>query len=67
MLTRRQFVVNSLATAGGVSLVEWLASPILLGSAEKDIVKIIQYTDAGEKILPAQVKKIHKTDSEWKQ
>ena len=67
MLTRRQFVVNSLATASGVCLIEWIASPILLGSAEKDTVKIIQYSDSGEKIGPAQVKKVHKTDAEWKQ
>jgi hypothetical protein len=67
MFTRRQFVANSLATAGGVSLIEWLASPILLGSAEKDTVKIIQYGDSGERIGPAQVKKVHKTDFEWKQ
>jgi len=67
MLTRRQFVANSLSTAAGVGLIEWLASPILLGSAEKDTVKIIQYSDAGEKMGPAQVKKVHKTDAEWKQ
>jgi len=66
MLTRRNFFANSLATAAGLSLTEWLLSPTMFASGEKGMVKIIQYNDSGEKIGPARVTKVHKTDAEWK-
>lgn len=66
MLTRRNFLANSLATAAGLSLTEWLLSPALLASGEKGTVKIIEYNDSGEKIGPAHVAKVHKTDAEWR-
>jgi len=67
MLTRRQFFVKSLVTAGGVGLSGWLIRPILFASDGRDSVKIIQFSDSGKKIGPALVKKVHKTDSEWRQ
>ena len=67
MMTRRQFFVKSLVTTAGLSITEWLTSPILLASNDKDTVKIIQYSDSGEKIGQARVMKVHKTDAEWKQ
>ena len=39
----------------------------LLASDDKDTVKIIRYNDSGQKIGPARVKKVRKTDAEWKQ
>ena len=36
-------------------------------SADKDSVKIIQFGDSGQKLGPAVVKKVHKTDDEWRQ
>ena len=67
MLTRRQFSVNSLATVAVASLAEWLVTPILFAADDKNSVKIIQYSDTGEKIGPARVPRVHKSDNEWKQ
>ena len=67
MLTRRKFFATSFATAAGITLAEALTSPVLFASDDKDTVKIIQYSDSGQKIGPARVPKVHKTDAEWKQ
>lgn len=67
MLTRRQFFTNSLLTVAGASAAELLAAPLLRASVGKGMVKVIQFDDAGRKIGPIEVKKVHKTDEEWKQ
>jgi peptide-methionine (R)-S-oxide reductase len=70
MLNRRQFFRNSVMTVAGVSLVEWLRNPILAhakANNDKDTVTIIQFSDAGQKLGPARVNRVHKTDAEWKQ
>lgn len=72
MLTRRQFFTKSLATMAGLSLAEWLMNPTFSfaeanSSDDKDTVKVIRYGDSGEKLGPVLVKKVHKTDAEWKQ
>jgi len=46
---------------------EWLIGPTLFASDEKDTVKIVQYSDAGDKVGPVRVKKVRKTDAEWRQ
>ncbi|MFZ1130648.1 MAG: peptide-methionine (R)-S-oxide reductase MsrB [Terriglobales bacterium] len=33
---------------------------------EKDFVTIVQFSDSGQKVRLARVKKVHKTDAEWK-
>ena len=70
MLNRRQFFRNSIMAVAGVSLVEWLRNQIF-GQAkandDKDTVTIIQFSDAGQKLGPARVNRVHKTDSDWKQ
>jgi peptide-methionine (R)-S-oxide reductase len=65
VLTRRQFVTKAIATLGGIGLVEWVSSPSL--GADLDSIEVIQFDDAGQKIGPARVRKVHKTDAEWKQ
>ena len=67
MLTRRQFFANSLATVAGASLAEWILSPISHASDDKDTVKVMQYDDSGQKVGPIRVKKVRKTDDEWRQ
>jgi len=72
MLNRRQFFAGSLTALVGAGVAEWLISPALsaakAGSSEdQDTVEVIQYTDSGDKIGPARVRKVHKTDAEWKQ
>src|SRR5580704_17698473 len=69
-MNRRRFLANS--AIAGAALVEWLISPSLSvaksgSSDDKDTVIIIQFSDSGQKIGPARVKRIHKTDAEWKQ
>jgi peptide-methionine (R)-S-oxide reductase len=66
MLTRRQFFANSLATVAGASLAEWILSPISHASDDKDTVKVMQYDDSGQKVGPIRVKKVPKTDDEWR-
>jgi peptide-methionine (R)-S-oxide reductase len=67
MFTRRQFFLNSFATVTGVALTESLVNPFVFASDDKDTVKVIQFSDSGEKIGPARVKRVHKTDAEWRQ
>jgi peptide-methionine (R)-S-oxide reductase len=67
MATRRQFFANSLITVAGLSFGEWILSPMTYASDDKDTVKVIQYDDSGQKVGPIRVKKVHKTDDEWKQ
>ena len=67
MLKRRQFLANSLATLAGVSLAEWILSPISHASDDKNTVEVVQYDDSGQKVGPTRVKKVHKSDDEWRQ
>src|ERR1700694_6042043 len=69
MLNRRRFLASSIVTFTGTGLIAWLGSPIAAKakSADKDTVKIIQFSDARQNLGPALVKKVHKTDDEWKQ
>src|SRR5882724_4997688 len=68
-MNRRNFLANSAVAVVGAGLVTWLRSPSLsvAKSEDKDTVKIIQFSDSGEKLGPARVQKIRKTDAEWKQ
>jgi peptide-methionine (R)-S-oxide reductase len=67
MVTRRKFFANSFVTVAGLSFGEWILSPMTYASDDKDTVKVIQYDDSGQKVGPIRVKKVHKTDDEWKQ
>lgn len=49
-----------------------LASPYVRTAAaktaeEKDTVKVVGFDDSGTNLGPTRVKKVHKTDAEWKQ
>jgi len=69
-MNRRQFFGNSSLAILGVSLAA-LKTPLLgtdsKTSDDKDAVKVIQFDDSGKKLGPARVKRVHKTDAEWKQ
>jgi peptide-methionine (R)-S-oxide reductase len=72
MLNRRTFLSNSIMAVTSTGLAAWLGSPMLAlakakSSGDKDTVSIIQFSDSGQKLGPARVKKVHKTDAEWKQ
>src|ERR1700723_1477827 len=69
-MNRRKFLVNSAFTGAG--LLAWLESPNLgiaktNSSDDKDTVTIVQFSDSGQTLGPARVKKVHRTDAEWKQ
>jgi peptide-methionine (R)-S-oxide reductase len=71
-MNRRNFLTNSATAFAGASLLGWLRSPTASvaksnSSDDKDTVTVIQFSDTGEKIGSARVKKVHKTDAEWKQ
>lgn len=69
-MNRRSFLADSVVA--GAAVIAWLRSP-LLGVAksnppdDQDTVTVIQFSDSGQKLGPARVKKVHKTDAEWKQ
>jgi len=71
MLNRRQFLANSVTIVAGASFGRWLLTPALsaakANSSDGDTVKVMQFSDSGEKIGPALVKRVRKTDAEWKQ
>jgi peptide-methionine (R)-S-oxide reductase len=72
MLNRRSFLTNSAIAAAGASLAAKLTNAGLLFAKansfdDKDSVTIIQFSDAGQRLGSARVKKVHKTDAEWKQ
>ncbi len=75
MLTRRSFLGTSVIAAAGGSLLAWLARPALISGAqqaakaspdETDTVTVIQFSDSGQNLGPARVKKVHKSAAEWK-
>src|SRR5712671_4622232 len=65
MLNRRKFLANSVGAITGVTTVAWLSNPISSMAKGKpkdeDTVTVIQFSEAGQKIGPARVKKVHKT------
>jgi peptide-methionine (R)-S-oxide reductase len=75
MLSRRSFLTSSVVVAAGGSLLAWFRLPIFgsANSAAKAIpdddgpVTVIQFSDSGQKLGPASVKKVHKTDAAWRQ
>jgi peptide-methionine (R)-S-oxide reductase len=68
-MNRRQFLTRASMTAAGIGIAQWLARPGIAAAAspDKDSVKVIQFDDAGKKIGPAVVKKVRKTEAEWRQ
>ena len=72
MLNRRQFFANSAIALTGAGLAVCFRSAFVgvahaSPAPDKDTVNIIQFSDSGQKIGPARVPKVRKTDAEWKQ
>lgn len=71
MQNRRQFLGNSLLAFTGVGLVACVNSPVLevakaSSSDDKDPVTVVRFSDSGDNLGKTQVKKVHRTDTEWK-
>jgi peptide-methionine (R)-S-oxide reductase len=71
---RRQLLGSSALALGGATLVACFKSQVVGASnanssqtTEAGPVTVIRFDDAGKKLGPAQVKKVRKTDAEWKQ
>jgi peptide-methionine (R)-S-oxide reductase len=69
-MNRRIFLANS--AVAGAGLLAWLRGANVSvaksnPSDDKDTVTVIQFSDSGQNLGPARVKKVHKTDAEWKQ
>jgi len=73
MQNRRQFLTGSALAFGGVALVSWLRYPAPktaeagTGKPQGGKVKVVQFSDTGQKIGVVVVDKIVKTDAEWRQ
>ena len=67
---RRGFLTAALGTAG-LGAAAWLASPLLTAVSAKDqpatgTVRVIEFDASGNKLGPAQVKKVVKTEADWR-
>lgn len=71
MTDRRGFLTNALMAVAGVGATVWLVDPrmksVSAKTSEPGSVKIAQFDDTGKKLGSAVVKKVRKTDAEWKQ
>ena len=71
-MNRRSFLVGAGVVATGAGMASWLAKPSLQ-TAEADnpetggSVTVIGFDDSGKTIGQTEVKKVHKTNAEWKQ
>lgn len=75
-MNRRQFLGSSaLAVAGGSLLACFKGPGLAVANASsspdkqpdgKDLVTIVRFSDSGENLGPAQVKKVRKPNAEWK-
>jgi len=71
-MNRRTFLGNSAKAVAGAGLIAWCRGPGLSvaksnQSNDKETVTVIQFSDSGQNLGPSRVKKVHKTDAEWKQ
>ncbi|HET6180708.1 MAG TPA: peptide-methionine (R)-S-oxide reductase MsrB [Candidatus Sulfotelmatobacter sp.] len=71
-MDRRSFLTSAALGITGATVAAWLANPIIWTvsaktAEEKDTVTLISFDDDGKKIGPTRVRKIHKTDAEWKE
>ena len=71
MPTRRDFLVASGTALAGATLIACARTPIVSAARsntgeESGTVTIIQFDDSGQKLGPATVKRVQKTDAEWK-
>jgi peptide-methionine (R)-S-oxide reductase len=70
-MDRRSFLRSSVLSITGAGVAAWLGNPAIRTAAaktaeEKDSVTVIGFDDAGVKLGPTRVKKVHKTEAEWK-
>jgi peptide-methionine (R)-S-oxide reductase len=70
-MDRRMFLTNSVLAIAGTTTAAWLVDPLIRAAAktqaDKDSVTVIGFDDAGKQLGPTQVKRVRKTDAEWKQ
>lgn len=64
MLNRRKFLTNSVMAIGAAGC---LGNPTLGMAKDKDTVSVVQFGDDGKKIGKVEVKKVRKSEAEWKQ
>jgi len=72
MMNRRSFITSSMLVITSAGAAARLATPAIdrafaKAAREKDTVTVVGFDDAGKKLGPTQVKKVHKTETEWKQ
>jgi peptide-methionine (R)-S-oxide reductase len=73
MTDRRTFLRSSALAITGAGITAWLASPLLKAAGasarsenDKDIVTVIAFDDSGKKLGATQVRKVRKSDDDWK-
>ncbi|GAC1435707.1 MAG: hypothetical protein NVS1B11_33890 [Terriglobales bacterium] len=70
-MNRRSFLIGAGVVVTGAGTAAWMAKPSLQ-TAEANpetggSVTVIAFDDSGRKLGPTEVKKVHKTNAEWKQ
>lgn len=72
-MNRREFFTTAAMAIAGTSVVAWLGSPLFSVAKakqdddDKDTVTVIRFSDSGQKLGHARVKRVRKTDAEWMQ
>ena len=71
MTDRRALLKNSVLAMAGAGAAAWFAGPLLKTANaktqhENDSVRVVHFDDAGKELGAVQVKKVRKTDAEWK-
>jgi peptide-methionine (R)-S-oxide reductase len=69
-MNRRQFLGGTIVAAAGAGLVAWPKRPIAIMARSApprgdEVVTVVRFSDAGEKLGPEKVKKVYKSDAEW--
>jgi peptide-methionine (R)-S-oxide reductase len=74
MMNRRRFLATSAVAVTGAGVAAWLSNSSIRtaganapNNTDKDTVTVVAFDDAGKSLGSSQVKKVHKTDAEWKQ
>jgi peptide-methionine (R)-S-oxide reductase len=66
MSDRRDFLKTAFLSLSGVAIMSVLRSTEANAAPVADYVKVVEFKDSGERIGPERVKKVVKTDAEWR-
>jgi peptide-methionine (R)-S-oxide reductase len=66
MSDRRSFLKTAFLSISGVAFMSMFKDTEVSAAPASDYVEIVEFKDSGEKVGPERVKKVVKTDAEWR-